>query len=216
MTVQEMADRAAQVCDGVVASVESYWTGEPAEIVSEIRFINVSYLKGAPSSAGTEMTLIVPGGTVGSRTMRLAGAPEFQPGQRWVLFLLPAYRTFPTVGVWEGAFRIQNDESGTARVFDAAGRAVVGLDSNGFVRSFEANSSEAARHCKEAHQVRLLETRAQKANSLAMSLDDFRSILAPILAASRNHSLDGPSGVPIPTRYTPVPMQRTETGKRLP
>jgi hypothetical protein len=120
MNVATLSDHAAQVFIGTVVSSAAYWTGSPLRIESEVRFIDVVYLKGEPpSTADAEPALIVPGGAVGSTEFRVAGAPIFVPGQRWLLFLLPTYRTFPIVGLWEGAFQVKPDEEGIPRVLQA-------------------------------------------------------------------------------------------------
>ena len=46
MPIQSVADHAGQVIVGDVASVRSYFAGNPRQIDSEITFKNVRYLKG--------------------------------------------------------------------------------------------------------------------------------------------------------------------------
>ena len=47
----------------------------------------------------------------------MASAPAFAAGEKWILFLLPTYKTFPVVGLSHGAFRVPTDTDGVERVF---------------------------------------------------------------------------------------------------
>lgn len=189
MTVATLADHAGQVVSGEVTAVESYWTGRPARIESRVTFESVSYLKGAHPGAGDTFALTVPGGRVDTFEMRLEGAPRFEVGQSWLLFVLPAYRTHPVVGISQGAFRIARDADGVERV-ERDGRAVLGLDGQGFVRLADAARAEG-----------------DAPHPAALTRGEFVELVAPILAASRDHALAEPAGRRLPVRYTPGTLQ---------
>jgi hypothetical protein len=132
MTLNALSDYAGQVIAGEAVSVRSYWAENPRRIESEVVFQNVEYLKGRLPDSKATFSLIVPGGTVGDWQMQIGCAPKFAVGERWVLFLLPTCKTFPVVGLHQGAFRIESDAAGVARVFDASGGAVISLGKDGF------------------------------------------------------------------------------------
>jgi hypothetical protein len=154
------------------------------------------------------MHLEIPGGTIGSKTMRVAGAPEFKAGERWVLFVLPEYRTFPVVGLWEGAFRVASDAEGISRVYDASGRAVAGIDEGGFIRTAAAVATDAHHSCVHAEHARLTTPSGAASEEAAMRADDFKTMLTPILAASRAHPAGAGAGRRVPTHFTPAPLVR--------
>lgn len=116
MSVATMADHAGQVITGDVVALRSYWIDEPRRIETEVTFAGVTYLKGAPADADGTFTLRVPGGTIGDLQMRIEGAPRFAAGETWLLFLLPTYKTFPVVGIDQGAYRVVHDADGVDRV----------------------------------------------------------------------------------------------------
>lgn len=207
MPLTTLADHAGQVLLGEVAATRSYWADNPRRIETEVRFVGVEYLKGARPDAPPEFTLIVPGGTVGTLTARVGCAPEFAVGDRWLLFLLPEYRVFPTVGVGQGAFLIRTDPDGTARVYTADGDAVAGIDDAGFPQTLRARRSPSA-------QTRVVASRGVRVQPLrtdapppALTLEEFRARLAPVLAASRDHALTRPAGRPVFAEWPARPLR---------
>jgi len=191
MPVARLADHAALVVDGVVESVQSFWSYDPREIVSEVRFTSVEYWKGSPSptAGAASLTLTVPGGTIGTMTFRIAGAPTFALGQRWVLFVLQEYRTFPVVGLWEGAFRVERDALGIDRVHTSGGQTVIGIDAGGYIRATAADGAVANAHqnCAGAEGVRLISPPVTATRETPLSLAEFKALLTPTLAASLIH-----------------------------
>jgi hypothetical protein len=205
MTVGSMADHAGQVVAGEVIEVHSYWTGDPRRIESEVVFANVDCLKGGPVGAGGELTLIVPGGAIGELEMRIAGAPRFAVGDSWVLFLLPSYKTFPVVGLSQGAFRIVTGPDGIGRVHQA-GLPVTGLDDRGFV---EVATAGAPARTPESGPggLRTAVPPVAAPQESALSYDEFVNLIGPVLRGSCHHGLTGPVGRPVPVRYTPVGLR---------
>lgn len=203
MTTAQMADYAAQVVTGRVSSVRSYWADRPRRIESEVTLDTVTYLKGAPRQASTTYRLIVPGGKIGEKQMRLCCAPQFKVGQQWLLFVLPEYKTFPVVGLYRGAFRMTQDAEGVVRVLSSDGSAVTGIDNAGFIRIAGGELDPHSR-LRGAAGADLRIGVAADLQSMPISLQDFLAELQPILDASRNHGLTGPAGRRIPTVYTPI------------
>jgi len=131
LTLPDIADHSGQILIGAVVSLESYWTEEhgPRTIETQITLEQVSYLKGRRNRS-SQFVFTMPGGTVGDMTMRIAGAPEFKENETWVLFLLPEWKSFPTVGLYQGAYQLVDGE-----VRDGNGVQVSNIDNDGFVIS---------------------------------------------------------------------------------
>ncbi len=150
MPMQELADHSAQVCLVRIDSVTSRWS-QPAsagvdeagaralskrQIESVVRLSEIEFLKNASSLPNEVMPrtldLVVPGGSLDGFTMELCGAPQFVAGERWMLFLLPQWKTHPCAGIWQGAFRIEESVNGP--VLRGHAGLVAGINSDGFVQ----------------------------------------------------------------------------------
>lgn len=213
MNVPAMADLAGQVIVGTVTSAESRWAEDPRRIETVVVFCEVQYLKGRRADSTDTFTLIVPGGCVGTTHMRICCAPEFRVGERWLLFLLPTYKTFPVVGLSQGAFRIRADSAGIERVFDAAGSPVVGLDDARFVRAARRTRDKRYLPLVAAENVRLKETGTDgPAGDAAagITLSEFTAVIRADLEASRAHELTGPAGRPAAVKLRAVGLVRSE------
>ena len=206
MTVQTLADHAGQVFIGDVVSTRSYWADNPRRIETEVVFRNVHYLKGELEGEASDFTLIVPGGTVGQTRMAICCAPKFKVGERRLLFLLPTYKTFPTVGVAQGAFRIAKDEAGIDRIYQHGKIPVIGIDEKGFVKLSGGNNHHTVRHVVESNRIKIKPPAIEGA-SKAMSCDDFVAQIRPILGKSRKHNLAAPAGKRILVSKTGVSLK---------
>lgn len=216
MTVRELADFAGQVIIGRVTAVRSYWAENPRRIESTVTFDNVAYLKGAVASSSTSFALTVPGGEVGTWEMRVGCAPTFAVGEKWLLFLLPTYRTFPTVGLSQGAFRVVADSAGVDRVYTAVGLPLAGIDERTWVRPLQTPAISPKERCVSADRVRLQTPSARDVIAPSLPLAEFLDQVRPILAASRTHHLIGPAGQRETVHYTPVPFPSAPAASRPP
>jgi hypothetical protein len=208
MNLPTLSDYSGQVVVGEVASVRSYWADKPRRIESEVTFENVEYLKGRLPDASSTFTLVVPGGTVGETSMRVCCAPRFREGEKWALMLLPTYKTFPVAGLWQGAFRIQTDADGVERVHQGALGPVTGVDKEGFVQVRGERIRDPHSHLVESNNVRIKASPTVGAEThKGMAYEDFRSMLRPILAKSKQHRLSEPAGRRILVEYRPVPLK---------
>ena len=225
MTVETIADHSGQVIEGVVQSVRSYWADNPRRIESEVVFTQVEYLKGALADSTDTFSLTVPGGTVGDMRMQVCCAPEFRVGDKWILCLLPSYKTFPVVGLYQGAFLVSPDADGIERIAykrHGVAEPIVGVDSDGFLQVAHRHQGKVGPHVIEAHNVRVNNGDADVTDAEtqpALSRDDFVALLRPVLAASRDHQLAAPAGRRVLVEYRPVPlrmssMQRTIDQRR--
>ena len=211
MTVKTMADHAGQVVVGTIASTRSYWAANPKRIESEVTLRDVEFLKGRRSRSTASLTFTLPGGRVGTTTMKLGCAPAFLVGEKWMLFLLPTYKTFPVVGIAEGALRIEPDEEGVERVHTASGEVVTGLDSAGFVRLRGGSAGSAARARHASHGTNLVQPAGGAGGDLpAVESRAFINAIRPMLAASKEHQLSSSAGqraTGTPTPLVAMPLQ---------
>ena len=201
MSIQTMADHAGQVVSGTVIGVRSYFIDSPRGIETEVTLGGVEYLKGSLSGSTTEMTLRVPGGVVGEMQMRICCAPEPRIGEKWILFLLPTYRTYPTVGLFQGAFRVVTDATGIERIYRGAGEPVTGFGADGMIQiNGVAPMNRHLHHAGgEVPAVTIPDRTVVRVD--AMTLADFRAQLTPILAASKPHALAAQAGRRVSTPY---------------
>jgi hypothetical protein len=210
MALPELADHAGQVIVGEIVASRSYWAEDPKRIETELTLAKVRYLKGRHGEADDAFRLVVPGGTVGEVTMRIGCTPGFEVGQTWVLFLLPEYKTYPTVGVGQGAFRVVADEGGVARVYTAERAPVAGIDARRRVRLGTVRRGGASK-LVSANGVRVRGgPQAREKAARAMRLADFERALEPVLAGSRDHEMTEPAGRRVLVAPTPVALEGGE------
>ncbi|UCG16070.1 MAG: hypothetical protein JSV19_12325 [Phycisphaerales bacterium] len=226
MDLQTLSDHAGQVIVGRVTDVRSYRADDPPGIASQVTFEQVEYLKGAMRESASTFTLTVPGGTVGDTRVHVCCAASFSVGDKWVLFLLPTYRTFPVVGLYQGAFLILPDAQGVERVYrfrHGTARAVVAFDADGFAQVASGRSGAASallqdRLIGESNvRVRPADETGQSAD--AMSLEDFLDRIRPVLAESRDHRLLQSAGRPVADRLrakplVPAPLERGDAASK--
>lgn len=139
-----LAGEADQIVIGTVAAIGSRRTG-PREIVTDFRFDNLNVIKGAVSASSLTLTML--GGTVGTDALKVAGAPTFQRGVRYLVFVSGNGSVmFPLVGGQQGIFQIRKEgPAGVSRVHDHAGRPITRLPSRAGKVEMEiaADSGEA-------------------------------------------------------------------------
>lgn len=230
VSIQWMADHAAHVIVADVASIESAWAGENGahqRIESTVTLTNVRYLKGDGDADGAPpqpapLSIVFPGGSVDGYTMRLCCAPELEVGQRWIMFLQPEYKTYPTAGLGQGILSVRRDGAGVERVHTARGLALTSIDERGVPLSAVAGEGTAparqpAGIIGDGIRVRPLGRQAAPTpEARAMTLDEFAERVAPVLEASRVYELDHPVARRIETTLTPVPLREVDHHERAP
>lgn len=214
MCISTMADHAGQVIMGEVTSTRSYRAQNPKRIETEVTFSGVQYFKGRHGSATDTFTLVVPGGTIGQTSMRICCAPEFKVGERRILFLLPQYRTFPTVGLDQGAFQIFRDAEGIDRVYQSATTPVVGFDRDTFAVHGGRPARDVHQHLIDANGAIVRSVETEFAGQPAITLGDFLKVVQPILDSSTDHQMKEQAGRRIlvelrPTTLKAAPGART-------
>ncbi len=107
MSLEELANEAASIVDGVVENVESRW--ENRMIFSYVTIRIEESLKGRRSRTAVIRQV---GGRIGNRVLDVPGMPAFTTGDRVVVFLKPnGNGTFHVVGMAQGRFRVLGDRA---------------------------------------------------------------------------------------------------------
>jgi hypothetical protein len=121
LSVTELTRRATVVLIGEVTTTVTTWNATRDQVTTRVEVRADEVLKGLVRF-GT-VTVEYPGGTVGSVTRPVAGAPVFARGERVVLFLAPREDgALGVVGGFQGKFALSRDESGR----EVAARGVPG------------------------------------------------------------------------------------------
>jgi hypothetical protein len=140
-TFEELVDRANTIFVGETVSRRSQRleNRDGPLIVTLVTFNVVETLKGAP---GLQMTLEFMGGTVDDVTLVVSGMPQFNVGDKDVVFVGNATNAVsPLVGFAHGRFRISKDDRTgreSVRTYDGrnfAGTAALGSVDRGFPRA---------------------------------------------------------------------------------
>ncbi len=223
MTVPEMADWAGQVVVGQVASVRSYWADNPSRIETEVTLTNLGYLKGVHTGASETFSMIVPGGTVGELQMQVCCAPKLEQGQKWLLFVLPTYKTFPVVGLYRGAFQIKIDQDGIERVFSSAAEPVLGIEAGGAVLVRDVSRHRPAGASTQLEELAAISQNArinlatpERQPLEAVSFEAFVTQIQPMLDQSVNHQLTAPAGRRVLVEYHASTLKPSPTSLAMP
>ena len=122
----QLVDESEIILIGTVTHTEGV-RRESRVIVTDVTLTDIEFVKGR----GTDemYTVRMLGGTVGDETMTIAGAPTFQHGWRYLLFIKGNGTVmFPIVGADQGIFSIQRDDAtGEEHLYTAHGRLVVDI-----------------------------------------------------------------------------------------
>jgi hypothetical protein len=126
LSLRQITQSAAIIADATVQSINSYWaTPSGAQTLrTKVTFTVNQALKGNP---GSTFTLEFLGGTVGEQSLTVEGVPQFQPGERYIIFSESPDKAVvcPILGVDQGALRVIHDlESNVDRVFRHWGQPV--------------------------------------------------------------------------------------------
>lgn len=230
MTLEQVADRTAVATTAKIVRVDAYWTGTPRRIESRVTIHVDEVLKGDTSLAQSEITFTSPGGRIGSLQYRIAGAPEWVPGERWILLLQDEYKTHPVVGIWHGAFKIVNHDDGSAGVETTAGNPVTNVESvvpgrttiratTSRNRRFERlpEAKHGRRYPTPAGQVNAYVRPVARSTPKGISPADFLDTLRPILRRSRGIGDGKTAGESVPVTLIPTTLKvksETHGGKK--
>jgi hypothetical protein len=108
-TFDELVDEATTVVRGTVTAVraEEFDSPQGRGVHTFVTLRVERTLKGAPADT---LTLTLLGGTVGKRTLRIAGIPTFNVGQRQVVFVARNGEVMcPLIGAGHGRYHVVTD-----------------------------------------------------------------------------------------------------------
>lgn len=159
----EKVDTAASIVLGRCVAQQSRWDATREWILTYSTFQVEKTLKG---TAGREITLVTPGGKVGTIAQEVIGAPKFREGDEHVIFIRNS-QAGPTVLFFEqGAYRVQQNERGDRIVSPFVAPAVTVDTQRGSavaerpmpLREFEGSVRETIRR-REARRMEMIEKR---------------------------------------------------------
>jgi hypothetical protein len=158
MTPRQLIAESAAVVLGEVLTVNSYWNASGQIIETEAL---VRVYETVIGDAGAVAVVRTFGGTVSGYTIEAHGFPEFQVGQRVLLFLSDERDgAARVVGYRLGQYRIGHDRSGAEvaiPTYEAASAALVGPDGTAPPRPYRLEEfktflrAEAARTARHAN-----------------------------------------------------------------
>jgi len=105
MSLADLINKASTILQGKVSKVEPHWNKDQTMIYTSVTVSVGSYLKGG--NAARDVTIEVPGGTVGEISLWVSDTPVFEEGQEVILFLREEY--FQIVGWFQGKFTVVDD-----------------------------------------------------------------------------------------------------------
>lgn len=111
--LEQLLRQSDDVIYGVVTDMSArYDPTEPGQqIYTFVTFSEIQSIKNADIDNQSEYVLRIAGGRVGSRAQVIPGAPKFQLGERYVLFVRGNNKfAFPLVGVNQGVFNAVLDK----------------------------------------------------------------------------------------------------------
>jgi len=113
-SLEQLLKQSDDVIYGVVTDVSSrYAQDEPSQqIYTFITLSEIQSIKSSKAHVQNEFVLRIAGGRVGSRAQVIPGAPKFQLGERYILFVRGNNRlAFPLVGVNQGVLKAVFDKA---------------------------------------------------------------------------------------------------------
>ena len=163
LSFEEIVTSAERIFLGQVVNVRPTWqtSADGKHIVSIVTFKVERVLKG---QFGPEIQLEFLGGDIGGLVMEVVGMPQFQVGDRDVLFLSATPRAVsPLVGFYHGRFRIADDRvNRTTRVLSHDGQAFTSLSTGAISRRSVLSQAPAPMTYAEFEAL-VLQTLAQTA-----------------------------------------------------
>jgi hypothetical protein len=104
MDTPELTEKAKQIVIGHVVNMQSEWTQDRAKIFTYVTVQVEEYVKG---TGNLEVTVKIPGGSVGDITLRVSDIPEFTVGEKVLLFLTDEYTDYcDLMGLFQGKYTI--------------------------------------------------------------------------------------------------------------
>ena len=185
---EEKVDNAAAIVVGRCVKNESRWDPSGRWILTYSTFEVSNTIKGAPAQ---EVTVVVPGGSVGGVHQSSVGLPAFAEGSENVLFIKNT-KTGPTVLYFEqGAYNVTTNDRGEKIVAPVASDVVhidtqrgvaVPAEAPRTLNDFRADVDRAVRAAEKKQRMEMIRGRAQTGPTLTSMIVDNKLILGALLA----------------------------------
>lgn len=104
LSLEELTHKASTILIGKVIGFSSRWNDEQTLILTDVTISVSEYIKG---DEGPQITIAVPGGTVGDLHLEVSDTPTFAIGQEVLLFLKEDY--FRVVGWRQGKYTLKDN-----------------------------------------------------------------------------------------------------------
>lgn len=167
---EQKVETAEAIVLGKVVAQESHWDAQKKWILTSTTFEVEKTFKGMPAQ---RVTLVTPGGTVGTVAQNVIGVPRFRNGDEHVVFVRNT-RSGPTVLFFEqGAYRVEKTDRGdrivqplvsSAVMVDAQRGVAVAPEGPRPLRAFEERVRNTIRD-REAVRMELMEKKRREEES---------------------------------------------------
>lgn len=121
MKFEDKVENAATIIVGECVSQQSRWDDAKKWILTYSTFRIESTLKGQPAQ---EITLVTPGGQVGTVAQEVIGVPQFRQGEQNVVFVRNTQSGPTVLYLDQGNYRVTKDERGDRIVTPAVSSSV--------------------------------------------------------------------------------------------
>jgi hypothetical protein len=109
-TFQELVAEADTIIRGTVTEVRSVSVDSPTGRPTLRTLVTLQVERALKGTPGASVTLTLPGGKVGRRTLEVDGMPRFKVGERTVVFFAHNGEVFcPVIGARHGRYAIRQD-----------------------------------------------------------------------------------------------------------
>ncbi len=109
-TVADLVGNSSDIISGEVLTMESWWNESKTFILTTVT-IQVNELQKGALAVPSTVTVVVPGGKVGSTGLGVEHAPQFEVGEEVIVFLTPLEGTDYRVTAWEqGKYTLENGQ----------------------------------------------------------------------------------------------------------
>lgn len=179
---ENKVENAAAIVLGRVVSQQSRWDDARNWILTYSTFEIEKTIKGQPAQ---RITIVTPGGTVGTIAQDVAGVPRFREGEDHVIFVRNS-QAGPTVLYFEqGAYRVVKENGdriveplvSTAVLVDTQRGKAVAPESPRSLREFEGRVRETIRQ-REISRMKIMEQKKREQASLWNQMQRNKTLVA--------------------------------------
>ena len=165
----EKVESAASIVVGTVVDQESRWDDQHKWILTYSTIRVAKTLKGAPEQ---ELTIVTPGGKVGTIVQEVIGVPQFREGEENVVFVRDTEAGKTVAFLEQGNYKVVADERGqrmavpaisTAVLVDTGRGTAVTPEEPRSLAEFETSVKEHVRR-REINRMEMLEKQKQEAS----------------------------------------------------